>query len=70
MVVIVCFYIIVFTFIEVPIVGFIFAPEWTAGIATRFNTWVQANYLWLASWVLLVFGSVEFVRGLATLINQ
>jgi hypothetical protein len=62
--VIVSFYVIMFTFVEVPLVGFVVAEDWTKKNVTVFNAWLGKNLLWLASWALGVIGVVEIVRGI------
>ena len=65
--VIVSFYVIMFTFVEVPLVGFIFAKDWTKRNVTHFNAWLGQNLLRLASWALGVVGVLEIARGLLAL---
>ncbi len=65
--VIVSFYVIMFTFVEVPLVGFIVAKDWTKKNVTLFNAWLGQNLLRLASGALGVVGVVEIARGLFAL---
>ncbi|HEX4518793.1 MAG TPA: GAP family protein [Gaiellaceae bacterium] len=67
LVVIVSFYVIMFTFVEVPLVGFVVAEGWTRKNVAGFNAWLGKNLLWLASWALGVVGVVEIVRGIFAL---
>jgi hypothetical protein len=66
LVVIVAFYVVMFTFVEVPIVGFVVSPEWTRARATEFNAWLGRNLVRLGVWALTVLGAFEVVRGLVT----
>ncbi len=62
--VVVTFYLIMFTFVEVPLVGFLVAPEWTKRNVTSFNAWLGKNLMRLATWALVVIGVFAIVRGL------
>jgi hypothetical protein len=64
MVVIVAFYVVMFAFVEVPIVAFALSPEGTKSRATRFNAWLGRNLVPLGVWALTVFGGAEVVHGL------
>ncbi len=64
--VIILFYVVMFTFVEVPIVGYAVAPEATAARVTTFNAWLARNLVHLGVWALTIFGSVEVVRGIVT----
>jgi hypothetical protein len=66
--VIVSFYVIMFTFVEVPLIGFIVAPEWTKKNVTQFNAWLGQNLLRLAAWALAVIGVAEVARGVFSLL--
>ena len=61
--VIVGFFVIVFTFIEVPIGGFALAPKRTRELTVEVNAWLDRNMLLLASWALALVGMFEVVRG-------
>ena len=63
LIVILCFFAIVFTFIEVPIVGFAVAPERTKATTIKVKAWLDHNILILASWALTIVGTFEVVRG-------
>jgi Sap, sulfolipid-1-addressing protein len=64
LVVVVCFYLVMFSFVEAPLVGFFVAPEWTKSTALRFNAWLATNLLRVAAIALFVVGAVELVRGI------
>jgi Sap, sulfolipid-1-addressing protein len=66
MVVILVFYLVMFTFVEAPIVGFVIAPDWTRTRATRFNGWLGRNLVQLGVWALTILGVAEIVRGVVT----
>jgi hypothetical protein len=66
MAVIVAFFVVMFGFVEVPIVAFALSPEWTKPRATRFNVWLGRNLVSLGVWALTIVGGVEIVRGLVT----
>jgi hypothetical protein len=61
---IIAFYVIMFTFVEVPLVAYLVAPEWTAATMERLNAWLSRNGRRLTVWVLLVVGLYLVVRGL------
>jgi hypothetical protein len=61
---IVVFYLITFTFVEVPIVSFVVAPEWTRATVNRFNTWLSGNLRRLGVSVLVGFGIAEIILGI------
>ncbi len=65
--VIVAFYVVMFTLIEVPLVGFIVAPDWARRRIEPVNNWLRHNLLTLAIWVLAVGGAAEMVRGVVNL---
>jgi hypothetical protein len=64
LIVIVLFFVIVFTFIEVPIGGFMLAPEPTRAISLNAKAWLDRNTLRLAYWALAIGGAIQVVRGL------
>jgi Sap, sulfolipid-1-addressing protein len=62
--VIVGFYLVMFTFIEVPIIGYLVAPERTSAAVASFNVWLSRN-LWTLAWsALAILGTFELVRGI------
>lgn len=62
------FYLIMFAFVEVPLVGYLFAPERTAALTNRFNAWVSANGRRLGSWVAAAIAAYLIVRGVIALL--
>lgn len=65
--VIVAFYVVMFTFVEVPVLGFLVDPDRTSAAVVDFNRWLEYNWRTLASAVLAVFGVLELVRGVVGL---
>jgi hypothetical protein len=61
--VIVGFYVVMFTFVEAPLLGFAFAPARTTASVTSFDVWLDRNLYVLASWVLGAAGVLAIVRG-------
>ena len=59
------FYLIMFAFIEVPLVSYLVAPEWTGQATARFNAWLNRNGRKLAIGALGVFGIYLIVKGIA-----
>ena len=61
---IVLFNLIMFSLVEIPLVGFVVAPQRTKTEATRFNAWLGRNLRRVAVDALAIVGAVELVRGL------
>ncbi len=61
---IVAFYLVMFAFIEVPILAYAVAPERTTDAISRFNAWLDRNGRLLATVVLAGAGVYLLVRGL------
>jgi len=61
------FYLIMFAFIEVPIVGFLLAPESTAQTVRRFNNWLDRNTRRVAIAALGLVGLYLLVKGIVGL---
>jgi Sap, sulfolipid-1-addressing protein len=64
---IVVFYVIMFAFIEVPIVAYLFAPERTTVAVNDFNAWLGRNGRRLGVYVLGGVGLYLLVRGIIEL---
>jgi hypothetical protein len=60
---IIIFYVIMFTFIEVPIVAYLFAPARTTAATNRFNDWLARNGRRIGVYVLAGVGLYLLVRG-------
>ena len=54
--------------VMVPLIGFIFAPEWTPRAVDRFKDWFSHNARRLGFRAALVFGVLLIVRGLVYLL--
>jgi hypothetical protein len=58
------FYMVMFVFIEGPIVAFVFARDWTGRNVARFNAWLRANQKRIVVWVLIAGGCYLTARGI------
>ena len=61
------FYVIMFAFVEVPLVGYAFAPTRTEALTNRFNAWLDRNGRLFATYVLAGVGVYLIVRGIVAL---
>jgi hypothetical protein len=66
-VVLLCFYLIMFAFIEVPLVSYLVAPEWTGQTTQRFNDWLDRNTRRVSIGALGGVGVYLIVKGLVGL---
>lgn len=57
------FYLIMFMFIEIPLLGYVFAPDRTASATTRFNDWLDRNGHRLEIGALALIGVYMIARG-------
>jgi Sap-like sulfolipid-1-addressing protein len=64
--VIVAFYLVMFTFVEVPMIGYVVSPDRTEEKAAAFNAWLERNLVRLGVWALTIFGAAEIIRGIVT----
>jgi Sap, sulfolipid-1-addressing protein len=62
------FYLIVFSFIEIPIVSYVVAPDWTENHVSRFNTWLGQNTRRVIVWALVAGGVYLTLRGIQQLL--
>ncbi len=62
-----CFYLIMFAFVEVPLLGYAVTPARTALLTKRFNAWLDRNANRLAVWALGIAGVYLIVRGILQL---
>ncbi len=62
------FYVIMFALIEVPLVGYLVAPAWTAQATARFNVWLRENASRLAVGALAVVGLFLVISGIVNLV--
>jgi Sap, sulfolipid-1-addressing protein len=58
------FNVIMLALLELPLIGFIFAPDWTPRAVDRFKEWFSRNARMLGFRGALVFGILLIVRGL------
>jgi hypothetical protein len=61
---VVVFNVIMLALLEVPLIGFTFAPDWTRNAIDRFKTWFARNARRLASRITLILGALLILRGL------
>lgn len=54
--------------LELPLIGFYFAPEWTGEAVVRFREWISRNAARAAGYVSLTLGCLLVIRGTAYLI--
>ena len=65
--VVIGFFLIMFAFIELPLVGFLIAPEQATAKTIAFNSWLDRNANRLATDVLALLGLLLIVRGVVQL---
>ena len=54
--------------LEVPLLGYVFAPDWTKDAVARFRTWLANNGRRAGVRLAVVIGVLLIVRGLVTLV--
>jgi hypothetical protein len=62
------FNVIMLALLELPLIGFIFAPEWTPRAVDRFKGWFSRNARRIGFRLALLFGILLIVRGLIYLL--
>jgi hypothetical protein len=62
------FNIVMFIFVEVPLVAFVLAPEKTSSAVAMFNEWLRRNVRHIVALIVLALGTWLIVRGVAALI--
>ncbi len=62
------FNLIMLALLELPLIGFIFAPEWTPRAVDRFKEWFSRNARMIGFRMALLFGGLLIVRGLVYLL--
>jgi len=62
------FYVIMFAFVEIPLVSYGVAPTRTAQMTVRFNAWLDRNARHLAVWALSIAGAYLVARGVFELV--
>ena len=58
------FNLIMFTFIEAPLIGYLVAPEWTRLRVDDFNAWLRSHARRIGGYIALGFGVYFLARGL------
>jgi hypothetical protein len=61
------FYIVMFTFIEVPLLTYLLAPTWAETTVSSFNRWLEHNARKLVVGALTIFGLLEIAHGIVVL---
>jgi hypothetical protein len=61
---IIAFNLIMFAFIEIPLLGYLFAPEWSRKQVDRFNSWLHRHGRHLGGWIGVVIGLYLIARGI------
>jgi hypothetical protein len=59
---------IMLAILELPLIGFLVAPDWTRDTVDRFRLWFTQNARRLAARVALIIGALLIVRGLVYLL--
>jgi Ca2+/Na+ antiporter len=54
--------------LELPLVGYTFAPDWTQDAVTRFRSWLGRNGRRAGAYVALAIGALLILRGVITLL--
>lgn len=54
--------------LELPLIGYTVAPDWTEDAITRFRAWIGRSGLRVASYVALVLGALLILRGVVELL--
>jgi hypothetical protein len=62
------FNLIMLALLEVPLIGYVFAPDWTPEAVDRFKAWFSRNARRIAFRLALVFGLLLIIRGLIYLL--
>jgi hypothetical protein len=64
---VIVFVLIEMLLLEVPLAGFLIAPEWTEKAVIRFRTWISNNAARAGGRVALALGALLIIRGVAYL---
>jgi hypothetical protein len=54
--------------LELPLIGYTFAPDWTKDAVARFRVWLAQNGSRAGAYVALAIGALLIVRGVVTLL--
>lgn len=63
------FYLIMFAFIEVPLVSYLVAPKWTGQTTVRFNAWLDRNTKRVGIGALAGVGAYLVIKGVIGLVT-
>jgi Sap, sulfolipid-1-addressing protein len=63
-IVIIAFNLIMFTLVEVPLIGYVVRPERTAALVHRGSNWLHENGLKIMTVIVLIVGVVSTVKGI------
>lgn len=63
------FNVVMLALLELPLAGFVFAPEWTPGAIDRAKAWVAAHWHRFVFVGLLVIGAALIIKGLIALLS-
>jgi len=55
---------IMFSFVEIPLIGYLVAPEWSHMQVERFNAWLHRNGRHLGGWIGVGIGIYLITRGI------
>jgi hypothetical protein len=58
------FNVIMFAFVEVPLIGYLVAPEWSHRQVARLNDWLHRNGRHLGAWIGIGVGIYLITRGI------
>ncbi len=67
-IVVVAFCIIQYALIEIPLLGFVFAPVRAADLSRRFSTWLSDNSRTVAVAILVIGGCYMIIRGIDSVV--
>lgn len=54
--------------LELPLIGYTLAPDWTQDAVTRFRSWLERNGRRAGAYVALAIGALLILRGVVTLL--
>lgn len=60
---VIAFCLIQMMLLELPLIGYVLAPQWTEGAVTRFREWIASNGVRVAGNLATVIGVVLLLRG-------
>jgi Sap, sulfolipid-1-addressing protein len=58
-----------FLLLEVPLVGYLLQPNWTAERVAAMSRWLNANGLRITGWLVGVFGTGLLVQGITAAVG-